>query len=407
MQELILGIALFTMLIMVLTMLILIIRSRLFATESIKILINAQKTLEVAVGQKLLDVLTNANLQLPAACGGRGTCGQCKITVIAGGGVAKLTETALLNKVELNAHTRLACQIVVKQDMEITLAEEIFGVKKWSCTLISCRNVSTFIKELVLELPEGEIIDFRAGSYVMVGCPPYKLTFRDLVVDEIYQSEWERYGLWRFSVESSQSVARAYSMANCPEQNHIIMLNVRVALPPPGSEPTIQPGVVSSYLFSLKPGDHLSVSGPYGNFFATDSGKEMVFIAGGAGMAPMRSHILDQLLRIKTQRPISFWYGARSRQELFYENEFTKLENEYDNFRWRVSLSEPKPEDQWTGYTGLIHKVVYDNYLKDHPAPELCEYYVCGPPLMSAAVLKMLDDLGAEKQDILLDNFGS
>ena len=315
--DLIFGITLFTALIMVLTSIILIIRTRLFPSEQVRIRINAERILIVGPGQKLLDVLAQAGLLLPSACGGRGTCGQCKITVDTGGGAVLPTEATLLAKADIATHKRLACQVVVKRDLEITVQPEIFGVRKWKCTVRTAKNVSTFIRELVLELPAEEVMPIQAGCYVIVECPPYKTSFKDFDIEEIYRSEWDRHDLWRFEATTTAPVTRAYSLANYPDENNIVMLNVRIATPPPGSNTAVLPGIVSSYLFNLRPGDPVTVSGPYGEFVARNTDKEMVFIGGGAGMAPMRSHILDQLLRIKSGRKISFWYGARSLQELF------------------------------------------------------------------------------------------
>lgn len=405
--DLIFGVTLFTGLIMVLTSVILLVRARLFPTDQVRIRINADRILTAGPGQKLLDVLAQAGLLLPSACGGRGTCGQCKITVDAGGGAVLPTETTLLAKTDIATNKRLACQVVVKRDLEITVQPEIFGVRKWQCIVRTSKNVSTFIRELVLELPSGEVMPIQAGCYVIVECPPYEASFRDFDIDENYRNEWDRHDLWRFEAKTTQPVARAYSLANYPDESDIIMLNVRIATPPAGSDSAVPPGVVSSYLFNLKPGDPVTVSGPFGEFVARNTAKEMVFIGGGAGMAPMRSHILDQLLRIKSGRKISFWYGARSLQELFYADVFAALEKNHANFSWYVALSDPLPKDNWMGLTGLIHKVAYDNYLNSHPAPEQCEYYVCGPPLMNVAVLKMLEDLGVEREDIMLDDFGS
>jgi Na+-transporting NADH:ubiquinone oxidoreductase subunit F len=407
MLELILGITLFTSLILVLTAIILVVRSYLIPTGEVTILVNEERTIAGSVGEKLLDVLSGANLLLPSACGGRGTCGQCKVTVLEGGGAILPTESSLISKSEVANNVRLACQVVVKQDMQVALPVEIFGIRKWACTVRANRNVATFIKETVLELPAGEIMSFQAGSYIQVECPAYHASFREFEINPRFKAEWGRYNLWRYEAGTREPTTRAYSMANYPEENNLIMLNVRIATPPPGSDPATPPGVVSSYLFSLKPGDRVTVTGPYGHFLAKNTENEMVFIGGGAGMAPMRSHIFDQLLRIKTKRKITFWYGARSRQELFYQEDFDVLQANHGNFRWNIALSDPKKEDQWTGYTGFIHKVLYDVYLNDHPAPEDCEYYLCGPPMMNAAVIKMLEDLGVEKGHIMLDDFGS
>ncbi len=405
--DLIFGIALFTGLILLLTAIILLTRAWLFPSEPVRIRINGEREFTVTSGRRLLDVLAQSGLLLPAACGGRGTCGQCKVEVLSGAGAVLPTEAALLDKAEIAAHKRLACQVVVNRDLEIGVRPEMFGVKKWTCTVQSSRNVATFIRELILELPAGEPMPIEAGCYVIVECPPYEASFRDFDIDERFRHEWDRHDLWRFEAGTTVPVSRAYSLANYPGESGIVMLNVRIATPPPGADPDAPPGIVSSYLFRLAAGDPVTVSGPYGEFLARKTDREMVFIGGGAGMAPMRAHILDQLLRIQSTRKISFWYGARSLKELFYVDVFSALERDHPNFHWHAALSDPQPEDEWTGLTGLIHKVVYEHYLRDHPAPELCEYYVCGPPLMNVAVLIMLDDLGVEAVDIMLDDFAA
>ena len=290
--------------------------------------------------------------------------------------------------------------------MKVEVPREVFGVRKWQCKVRSNHNVATFIKEFVLDLPEGETLDFRAGGYIQIECPPHKLRFRDFDIEERFRDDWDRYNLWRYESDVKENVTRAYSMANFPLENDIIMLNVRIATPPPSAPESVPPGIMSSYIFARKPGDEVTVSGPFGEFFAKDTDAEMVFVGGGAGMAPMRSHIFDQLVRLKSQRKITFWYGARSKREIFYQQDFDKLQDEHDNFDWHVALSDPLPEDQWTGYEGFIHQVLYDEYLKDHKTPEMCEFYLCGPPLMTNAVIGMLEDLGVERENILLDDFG-
>jgi len=290
--------------------------------------------------------------------------------------------------------------------MRIRVPDEVFGVKQWECTVRSNHNVATFIKELVLELPEGETLDFRAGGYIQIECPPYELDFGDIDVEPEFRDEWDRFKLWDLHAAAGEPAMRAYSMANYPEENRIIMLNVRIATPPPSQWNEAPPGVMSSYLFGLKPGDNVTVAGPFGEFYARETDREMVFVGGGAGMAPMRSHIFDQLMRIGTDRRMTFWYGARSKREMFYVEDFDRLAAEHDNFDWHVALSEPLPEDNWQGFTGFIHQVLYEQYLKDHPAPEDCEYYLCGPPMMNTAVIGMLEDLGVERDNIMLDDFG-
>ncbi len=322
-----------------------------------------------------------------------------------GGGSILPTELSHVSRGEAREGVRLSCQVKVKEDMEIEVPPEVFDVKKWNCKVRSNDNVATFIKELVLELPPGEEVPFRAGGYIQIECPPHEVAYRDFEVDDEYHPDWDKFDIWRYVSKVDEAVERAYSMANYPEEKGIIMLNVRIATPPPGM-PDVPPGVMSSYIFGLKPGDEVTISGPYGEFFAKETDAEMIFVGGGAGMAPMRSHIFDQFRRIHTDRKVSFWYGARSLREAFYVEDFDTIQGENDNFDWHLALSEPLPEDNWEGYTGFIHQVLYDNYLKDHPAPEDCEYYLCGPPMMNEAVQNMLTDLGVEPENIAFDDFG-
>ena len=405
MIEIILGVALFTAIIVALAMLILFARSRLVASGNITILVNNEKELSAPAGDKLLNLLGAQRIFLPSACGGGGTCGQCKVKILEGGGDLLPTEKSHIGKREAAEGMRLACQVSAIGDMRITVPEDIFGVNKWACTVRSNNNVATFIKELVVELPQGETIDFRAGGYIQIECPPHVLDYRDIDIPTQFRGDWEKFHLFSLKSVVKKPAVRAYSMANYPEENTVIMLNVRIATPPPNA-PKAPPGIMSSYLFGLKPGDQVMVSGPYGEFFAQDTNAEMVFIGGGAGMAPMRSHILDQLLRIGTKRKISFWYGARSLREAFYVDEFDNLAAKYNNFRWHLALSEPQPDDNWEGHTGFIHNVLWENYLKDHPTPEDCEYYMCGPPVMNSAVMALLDTQGVDKENIMLDDFG-
>jgi Na+-transporting NADH:ubiquinone oxidoreductase subunit F len=401
-----LGVFLFTLIILVLVFVILAARSKLVAGGSVQITINDEKVLTVPTGGKLMNALADSDIFIPSACGGGGTCGQCTVKVFEGGGAILPTETSLISKREAKDHYRLSCQVAVKQDMRIAVPEEIFGIRKIECTVTSNRNVASFIKELVLELPPGEELDFRAGGYIQIECPPHDLKFSDFDIDEQFRDEWDRYKLWRYESHVKQTVSRAYSMASFPLEKTTVKLNVRIATPPPGADDSVPPGIMSSYIFSLKPGDKAVISGPYGEFFARNTDNEMVFIGGGAGMAPMRAHIFDQLKRLHSKRKMSFWYGARSLREMFYVEEFDELAHTNDNFTWHIALSEPLPEDNWTGYTGFIHNVLFEKYLKDHPAPEDCEYYLCGPPMMNTAVIKMLEDLGVTKDHILLDDFG-
>ncbi|WP_339898684.1 NADH:ubiquinone reductase (Na(+)-transporting) subunit F [uncultured Gilvimarinus sp.] len=405
MNEIILGVAMFTIIVLVLVIVILSARAQLVSTGDVTIDINGEKKLTVPAGGKLLQTLSGAGLFLPSACGGGGTCAQCACVVTDGGGSMLPTEESHFTKRQAAEGWRLSCQTPVKQDMVVEVPEDVFGVKQWECTVESNPNVATFIKELTLKLPEGENVDFRAGGYVQLECPAYHIKFSDFDIEEQFRGDWERFGFFNLETKNSEPVQRAYSMANYPEERGLVKFNIRIATPPPGSK-DIQPGIMSSYVFNLKPGDTITVFGPFGEFFAKDTEAEMVFVGGGAGMAPMRSHIFDQLKRLNSKRKISFWYGARSLKELFYQDEYDMLAEENDNFTWHVAMSDPQPEDNWEGLTGFIHNVLYEEYLKDHPAPEDCEFYMCGPPMMNAAVIKLLHDLGVEDENIMLDDFG-
>jgi len=405
MIEIALGVGLFTAIVISLVGIILFAHSRLVATGNVNVLVNEEREIHAPVGSKLLGALADASLFVSSACGGGGTCGQCKVKISEGGGSILPTEETHINKREARAGERLSCQVTVKQDMKIEVPEEVFGVKQWECTVRSNDNVATFIKELVLEIPEGEEVPFKAGGYIQIECPPHHIHYKNFEIAEEYHPDWDKFDVWRYESKVDEPVIRAYSMANYPDEKDIIMLNVRIATPPPRDE-GIPPGIMSSYIWSLKPGDKVKISGPFGEFFARDTDAEMVFIGGGAGMAPMRSHIFDQLKRLKSGRKLSFWYGARSLREAFYTEEFDRLQAENDNFVWHLALSDPLEEDNWTGYTGFIHEVLLDNYLKGHPAPEDCEYYMCGPPMMNSAVINMLKELGVEDEHILLDDFG-
>ena len=405
MVEIALGVGLFTVIVLSLVGIILLARSRLVATGNVSILVNGEKELQTPVGSKLLNALADSHLFVSSACGGGGTCGQCKVKISEGGGAILPTEETHINKREAREGERLSCQVSVKQDMKIEVPEEVFGVKQWDCKVRSNDNVATFIKELVLEIPEGEEVPFRAGGYIQIECPPHEVHYKDFSIAGEYHPDWDKFDVWRYVSKTDVPVTRAYSMANYPEEKDIIMLNVRIASPPPRDE-TIPPGIMSSYIWSLKPGDEVKISGPFGEFFARETDAEMVFVGGGAGMAPMRSHIFDQLKRLSSKRKISFWYGARSLRESFYNDEFDKLQAENENFEWHLALSDPMEEDNWEGYTGFIHEVLLENYLKKHQAPEDCEYYMCGPPMMNSAVINMLKELGVEDEHILLDDFG-
>ncbi len=407
MIEIGLGVLIFTGIVMILVALILTTRSWLIPAGEITLNINedAEKSLTVDPGDKLLGVLGDHEIFIPSACGGGGTCGQCRVKITSGGGDILPTETAHINKREAKEGYRLSCQVNVKQDMAIELPAEIFSISKWECRVRSNESRSTFIKELVLELPEGENLDFRAGGYIQIDAPPHIAEYQTMEIAEEFRDDWDKFNLWQYRSEVKESIMRAYSMANYPEEKGIIMLNVRVC-PPPLAVADAPPGQMSSYLFNLKTGDKVTLSGPYGEFFAKETKTEMVFIGGGAGMAPMRSHIFDQLKRLHSKRKISFWYGARSLREAFYVEEFAALAEDFDNFEWHLVLSDPLPEDNWSGAKGFVHQYLYDNYLLNHPAPEDCEFYMCGPPMMNKAATEMLYDLGVEEENILFDDFG-
>ena len=402
-----LGVGMFTLIVLILVALIMVARSKLVPQGDVEILINDDESKKITTqpGSKLLGALANSGIFVSSACGGGGSCGQCRVVVHEGGGDILPTERDHINRREAREGCRLACQVNVKQNMKIELPEEVFGIRKWDCIVKSNDNVATFIKEFVVQLPEGEEVPFRAGGYIQIECPPHHVKYKDFDIAEKFRGDWEHFGFFNLESKVDEEVVRAYSMANYPDEKGIIMLNVRIATPPP-RDLSLPPGLMSSYIFSLKPGDKVTISGPFGEFFAKDTDAEMVFIGGGAGMAPMRSHIFDQLRRLKSKRKMTFWYGARSKKEMFYVEDFDMLARENDNFEWHVALSDPQPEDNWEGYTGFIHNVLYENYLKDHEAPEDCEYYMCGPPMMNAAVIKMLKDLGVEEENILLDDFG-
>ncbi|BEM31529.1 Na(+)-translocating NADH-quinone reductase subunit F [Serratia marcescens] len=406
-MEIILGVAMFTTIVMVLVLLILFAKSKLVNTGDIAVEINGDldKSFHAPAGDKLLNVLSSQGIFVSSACGGGGSCGQCRVVIKEGGGDILPTELSHINKREAKEGCRLACQVNVKQNLKIELPEEIFGVKKWECEVISNDNKATFIKELKLKIPDGEDVPFRAGGFIQIEAPAHDISYADFEVPQEYRGDWDRFNLFRYRSTVNDTTVRAYSMANYPEEKGIIMLNVRIATPPPNN-PDVPPGIMSSYIWSLKAGDKVTISGPFGEFFAKDTDAEMIFIGGGAGMAPMRSHIFDQLKRLNSKRKITFWYGARSLREMFYEDDFNQLQAENENFTWHVALSDPQPEDNWTGYTGFIHNVLLENYLRNHPAPEDCEFYMCGPPMMNAAVIKMLKDLGVEDENIMLDDFG-
>ena len=405
-NEIILGILVFTMAVNTMVLIILGARRLLVSTGDITIEMNdSTKSVVVQAGGKLLQTLAAQNLFLSSACGGKGTCEQCKCQVLEGGGSILPTEEIYFTNKEKKEGWRLSCQVPVKDNMQIIVPDEVFGAKKWECEVISNDNVATFIKELVLKLPEGEEVGFKAGGYVQMEIPPYSLDYKSFDISEEYHEDWERFGVWENKATTREPVIRAYSMANYPNEKGIMKFNIRIASPPPGTD--FPPGEMTSYIFNLKEGEKLTIFGPFGDFFAEDTDNEMIFIGGGAGMAPMRSHIFDQLLRLNSNRKITFFYGARSLREMFYTEEYDALAEKYANFNWHVALSDPLPEDNWGGYTGFIHQVIHDQYLKNHDAPEDCEYYMCGPPMMMDACFKMLDDLGVEPEAIKFDDFGS
>ncbi len=401
------GVLVFIVVILALVGVLLAAKAQLVPSGDATLTVNddPDKAMHVKSGGTLLATLSENQIFIPSGCGGKGSCGVCRAVVTAGGGPLLPTEASFISPKEARAGMRLACQVKVKEDMSIELPPEVFDVQRWQCRVRSNRNVSTYIKELILELPEGEEVPFRAGGYVQLSCPPHEVAYKDFDIEEEYRDEWDQYDLWRFVSKVDEETERAYSMASYPEEKDIIMLNVRVASPPP-QVPDAPPGKMSSYIFSLKPGDEVTISGPFGEFFARETDNEMCFIGGGAGMAPMRSHIYDQIHRLHTKRKVTFWYGARSLREAFYVEDFDQLDAKNENFEWHLALSEAKEEDRWTGLTGFVHQALYDNYLKDHPAPEDIEYYLCGPPMMNDAVVQLLIDQGVESDNILFDDFG-
>ena len=405
--DLYLGIAAFTLIVSFLVAFVMFARSRLIPSGNVNIEINGDpsKTITVPTGDKLLSTLASKNIYLASACGGGGTCSECKCQVVDGGGSILPTETSHFNYKQQNDNWRLSCQVPVKRDMKIQIPEEVFGVEEWECEVVSNDNVATFIKELVLKLPKGKKVKFKAGGYVQLEAPAFEaVDYKDFDIAEEYHDDWNRFKIWDNVASNPEPIIRAYSMANFPLEEGVLKFNVRVASPPPGTD--FPPGIMSSYVFNLKPGDKVKVFGPFGEFFARETDNEMVFIGGGAGMAPMRSHIFDQLLRINTNRKISFWYGARSMKEIFYQEEFEKLARDNENFSFHIALSDALPEDNWDGLTGFIHQVTEDEYLSKHPTPEDCEFYLCGPPMMNSSCIKMLSDLGVEEENIMLDDFG-
>jgi len=403
------SIGVFQLVIVALTTGLLYARKRLTPQGEVALTINDEE-FKVPPGNTLLTTLSNQGIYLPSACGGQGTCGVCKCQVLEGAGSILPTETGFFSRKEQNDNWRLSCQVKVRQDLKIKIPEEILGIRKWDCEVVSNKNVATFIKELKVKIPDGEELDFLPGGYIQIDVPKFEMNFRDVDIENEYSDEWDEYNMWNLKIKNSEETFRAYSMANHPAEGDIIMLNVRIATPPWNDNKNVfanvPPGICSSYLFSRKRGDKVTISGPYGDFFIKETDREMLYIGGGAGMAPLRSHLFHLFHTNKTKRKISYWYGARSKRELFYDREFRKLEREFPNFKFHVALSEPKEEDKWRGNTGFIHQVIYDEYLVKLEEPEEIEYYLCGPPLMNAAVLKMLYDLGIPDEMIAFDDFG-
>ena len=405
------AIAVFLVVMVALVAILLFAKKKLTPQSKVKITINDKDTLEVDTGNSLMLTLKEHNIHLPSACGGGGSCGMCKCRVVQGGNGILPTETGFFSRKEQQNFWRLACQVKVRNDMKLVIPEDIIGIKKMECEVVSNRNVATFIKEFVVKLPEGETLNFKSGSYIQIDVPQITVDYsKDIEVEDEFKEDWDKLGIWNLKMTNPEPTFRAYSMANHPAESNMVMLNIRIATPPwdrsAGTFMNVNPGVCSSFIFSRKPGDKVMISGPYGEFHIKDTDREIMFIGGGAGMAPMRSHIFHLFKTLKTARKVSFWYGARSRREFFYESDFKQIEAEFPNFSFNIALSEPKPEDNWDGYVGFIHKVIEDNYLKNHQEPEEIEYYLCGPPMMTAAVTKMLDDYGVPPEMIAFDDFG-
>ena len=404
------SVGIFLVVTLLLVIVLLVAKSKLVPSGNVKLTINGEKEAEVPIGGTLLSTLQGENIYLSSACGGSGSCGQCRCRVVEGGGEILPTETGFFSRKEQKEHWRLACQTKVKEDMQVIVPESVFGVKEWECEVVSNRNVSTFIKEFVVKLPEGEVMNFQSGSYAQITIPPYDIKYADYDIDEKFRGDWDHFDMWSLTCKNDTETIRAYSMANYPAEGNIITLNVRIATPPMDRAThkwlPVSPGISSSYIFSLKPGDKVRMSGPYGDFHIQDTDAEMLYIGGGAGMAPLRAQILHLFRTLHTGRKVSYWYGARSKKEIFYEEDFREIEKQFPNFSFHIALSDPQPEDNWTGYVGFIHQVIYDNYLKDHDAPEDIEYYMCGPGPMANAVKKMLEDLGVQRSQLFFDDFG-
>lgn len=407
---LLVSVGIFLVVTLLLVIVLLVAKSKLVPSGNVKLTINGEKEAEVPIGGTLLSTLQGENIYLSSACGGSGSCGQCRCRVVEGGGEILPTETGFFSRKEQKEHWRLACQTKVKDDMQVIVPESVFGVKEWECEVVSNRNVSTFIKEFVVKLPEGEVMNFQSGSYAQITIPPYDIKYADYDIDEKFRGDWDHFDMWSLTCKNDTETIRAYSMANYPAEGNIITLNVRIATPPMDRAThkwlPVSPGISSSYIFSLKPGDKVRMSGPYGDFHIQDTDAEMLYIGGGAGMAPLRAQILHLFRTLHTGRKVSYWYGARSKKEIFYEEDFREIEKQFPNFSFHIALSDPQPEDNWTGYVGFIHQVIYDNYLKDHDAPEDIEYYMCGPGPMANAVKVMLEDLGVPRSQLFFDDFG-
>ena len=404
------SVGIFLVVTLLLVIVLLVAKSKLVPSGNVKLTINGEKEAEVPIGGTLLSTLQGENIYLSSACGGSGSCGQCRCRVVEGGGEILPTETGFFSRKEQKEHWRLACQTKVKEDMQVIVPESVFGVKEWECEVVSNRNLSTFIKEFVVKLPEGEVMNFQSGSYAQITIPPYDIKYADYDIDEKFRGDWDHFDMWSLTCKNDTETIRAYSMANYPAEGNIITLNVRIATPPMDRAThkwlPVSPGISSSYIFSLKPGDKVRMSGPYGDFHIQDTDAEMLYIGGGAGMAPLRAQILHLFRTLHTGRKVSYWYGARSKKEIFYEEDFREIEKQFPNFSFHIALSDPQPEDNWTGYVGFIHQVIYDNYLKDHDAPEDIEYYMCGPGPMANAVKVMLEDLGVPRSQLFFDDFG-
>ena len=410
MNVIIISVVVFLSITLLLVFVLLWAKAKLVPSGNVKLNVNDEMNADVPIGGTLLNTLQGQNIFLSSACGGSGSCGQCRCRVVEGGGEILPTETGFFSRKEQKEHWRLACQTKVKEDMKVLVPEEVFGVKEWECEVISNRNVSTFIKEFVVKLPEGEVMNFKSGSYAQIKIPKYDIKYSDYVIEEQFRDDWDRFKMWDLTCKNDTETVRAYSMANYPAEGNIITLNVRIATPPmdraTGTWMNVSPGISSSYIFSLKPGDKVTMSGPYGDFHIQETENEMLYIGGGAGMAPLRAQILHLFNTVKTGRKVSYWYGARSKKEIFYEEDFREIERNFSNFKFHIALSDPQPEDNWDGYVGFIHQVILDNYLSKHEAPEDIEYYMCGPGPMANAVKVMLDNLGVERSSLYFDDFG-